>query len=197
MRFLDLIPHEFKERWLTGDRYRGLALSIAAVIIIISTSSELWPLATDSLFNIIISISYSWVIPLSFTIFLFLLYLVDYYRIVNKKTGRVIILALICTILDITLIYTFTYLSYAILFGLSISIESFSSQWNLLYLILPVIIGEFTLSTRASSQLETARRLHKDAQDLLQEIRRERKLRADKEKEKGVRPKLPDLKELE
>ena len=191
------IPKEFKDRWTTGNRLKGLALSAAAVSVIIVSASELWHTNQESIFNQISSARLNWIIPSSLWILLFILYAIDYSQYDRISKMKTFSLGAISAFLDAFIVYSYSFCFYALLFSLEFTFLGYIMQWNLFYLALPVIIGEFTLSERASSQLEKARRLHEEASELLKEIREEKKRRTEKRRKRGKRPQLSNVDDLD
>jgi signal transduction histidine kinase len=180
-----------RSRWANAERFRGLGLSIAALFVILATSSELWPTNDDSFFSLIPTNEIGIAIVFLLFLLLFFLYILDLHRFcVSTRKTLIIVLSFLFSLADVGIFYTIGSFLYGSLFVQGV--ERFFTMWEILFIGLPLLIGEFTLSSRASKRLEEAKELYKKTQRLLEKAQEDDREIEERKKKKGPRPKLPE-----
>lgn len=154
------VSAELKERFV--DRSNSLIIGFAAIFILVASSSELWFSSDVSLFKELPNYPVNLIGLAAIFIMLFLLNCVDWQkRTRDDSLSKAACFAFLSTITESMLSFLWvmiTYLSIGELHQMPIQ-----EYWNLLYIALPVLLVELSLSSTVSRQLIEARELKRRA----------------------------------
>ena len=167
---LTTMGRRISRRILSGERLRTRLLSTAALFLLIASASELWVDSEPSFFSRVTRSPISWLVLLALSVLLASLYAIDYLRIHSTFRIGALFVAPICTGFDIGVMYLITFALYVLVGDLAW--EDIFASGYLLYIAIPLVLGEFTLSSLLSHQLEEVKNLRDRAKKALKRAKK-------------------------
>ena len=165
----DLQPHftargEIKARFWSSDKAGRVLLAIAGLLGFIPSANELWLRNEEGFFTRFTSFGGAITFACVFAFLLFIFYCMNWYRITSQAiSGSMLAYALISAVLDILVM---TVVVFGVYFAVGeITLETFNSSWKLLYIVVPLAIGEFALTSIVTRLLRKAAEIERDLQD--------------------------------
>lgn len=129
----------------------------------VASASELWLNSPNGVLNSIPPWPVGLIFPCLLSLILAILYGTEWTRMGNKAgTGSHVLFSVLCTIGDVIIMGFMTLFVYWTIGD--ITLGTFLDIWKLLYIAIPVTIGQFSLSSVLSHQI---RRIKKIKQDII------------------------------
>ncbi len=184
------LKDEIVFRFVNPGKMKRLSLAFAALILLYATSSELWFGDIEPFFDLLAPFPVLLIFPILLYFVLFLLYYYDWNQVTFKEMPYVgIFFGLISATIDCILMYSIVFSVY---WFLGNPIGLIISPWKLLYLAIPLAIGEFSLSSIISQERRKAKELQKRLEESMKEV--DSLVQTLKEIEKGssIPPRISD-----
>ncbi|MFW9916649.1 MAG: hypothetical protein ACFFGZ_13660 [Candidatus Thorarchaeota archaeon] len=164
------INQEIRNEFVTWDKFRWMSLSLSAMFLIVAPSSELWLTNDDSLFTRIKLSPLAFGFLIALISLLICLYSVELYRRTNERSfKRSLAFSLPCTFIDVLIMGILTFIIYWAI-G-EITSDTYCEAWKLLYISVLLALGEFSLSSTMSDRLRKAKKLEKQVDQVVENLK--------------------------
>jgi len=169
------LAQELRANYVNMAKWKRVFLAFAGFLLLVSSSSELWFGESPSVFQNIPPYPYGLVLPTILSLFLFLFHSLNWRMLHQEKlTAFAPLYGFLCTIVDVSVMLVLVVLVYSAI-GQSYVVNGLASLdmdtlCKVLYLAVPLALGEFTLSSALSSELRKARELEKRLEASLKKL---------------------------